>query len=45
MDQVRVFSQDYHAGTVELVETAKEIFDNEQLQQILNRTASGNQTK
>jgi hypothetical protein len=34
MDEVRIFSQNYHAGTVEFVESAKKIFT-AQLEQIL----------
>jgi hypothetical protein len=35
MDEVRIFSQNYHAGTVEFVESAKRIFTPAQLEQIL----------
>jgi hypothetical protein len=35
MDTVRVFSQNYHAGTVEFAEAAKKIFTAEQLKEIL----------
>ena len=35
IDSVRIFSQNYHAGTVEFVEAAKKIFTKEQLEQIL----------
>jgi HEAT repeat protein/PBS lyase HEAT-like repeat-containing protein len=35
IDSVRLLSQNYHAGTVEFVESAKKIFTPEQLEQIL----------
>jgi hypothetical protein len=35
MNEVRIFSQNYHAGTVEFVESAKRIFKPAQLEQIL----------
>jgi hypothetical protein len=34
MNSVQAFSQNYHAGTVELVEAAKKIFTPAQLEQI-----------
>jgi hypothetical protein len=35
MDTVRIFSQNYHVGTVEFAEAAKKIFTAEQLKEIL----------
>lgn len=35
IDSVRIFSQNYHAGTIEFVEAAEKIFTKEQLEQIL----------
>lgn len=35
LESVRIFSQNYHAGTIELAEAAKKIFTPEQLEEIL----------
>jgi HEAT repeat protein len=37
IDSVRVFSQNYHAGTVEFVEAAKKVFSSAQLEDLLRQ--------